>query len=82
MKLYPLTPTLSHGGERENEVKIDLINSASQMTQRKFLRGYHRWTYKRSIRQLTASGGSWGGGGTGRIHSVRRGRGSHPPPRK
>jgi len=23
--ILPLTPTLSHGGERENEVKIDFI---------------------------------------------------------
>jgi len=25
VKLFPLTPTLSHGGERENEVKSDYI---------------------------------------------------------
>ncbi len=30
VKLSPLTPTLSHGGERENEVKSDYIKPASQ----------------------------------------------------
>ena len=43
VKLCPLTPTLSHGGERENEVKSDFIEpSPRKMTRRNFLRGYQQ----------------------------------------
>jgi hypothetical protein len=40
VKFSPLTPTLSHGGEMEDEGNIDYIRSASLKNLKRLLRGY------------------------------------------
>ena len=40
VKFSPLTPTLSHGGERENKVESDYIMPASRNGSKRLLRGY------------------------------------------